>query len=132
MSNAHEGGGGGGGGGGEVFQIIPTFHKLHRKHWEGISSKIFSSPLLHNTNIMTLEKKPYEDINTLQNDKFIDWSKLKAFADDQIIIITEKFKSVLGGVENRVRKGENADFLLLPPCFQKASYKWSLKVRIVW
>ena len=63
--------------------------KLHRKLWKGISSKIFLSPSSHNGDFMTLEKKPSEDMNTLSNDKIIDWSKLKVFADDKIII-TEK------------------------------------------
>ena len=56
------------------------------------------------------------------NDKILDWTKLKVFADDKIIAI-EKLKCVLGGVENIIGKGENAGykhFLLFPQCFQKA------------
>ena len=52
---------------------------------------------------------------------FHDWSKLKAFADDKIIV-TEKLKFVLGIVENIVGKGENAGyhhFLLFPTMFSK-------------
>ena len=48
-------------------------------------------------------------INSLPNDKFLDWSKLKAFADDKINVI-ENLKFVLGWVENIVGKGENAGF----------------------
>ena len=51
----------------------------------------------------------------------LDWSKLKAFADDKMNV-TEKLKFVLGMVENIVGKGENAGyqhFLLFPQCFQK-------------
>ena len=62
--------------------------------------------------------------NSLPNNKFLDWSKLKAFADDKINV-TEKLIFVLGRVENIVRKGENAGyqhFLLFPQCFQKASF----------
>ena len=61
-------------------------------------------------------------------------AKLKAFADDKINV-TEKFKFVLGGVENKVGKGENAGyqhFLLFTQCFQKASHTGSLKVVILW
>ena len=68
--------------------------------------------------------------NRLPNDEILDWSKLKAFADDKINV-TEKMKFVLERVENNVGKGENAayqHFLLFPQCFQKASYKRSLKV----
>ena len=67
-------------------------------------------------------------INSLPNDKILDWTKLKAFADDKINV-TEKLKFVLGKVENVVGKGENAGyqhFLLYPQCFQKASYTESL------
>ena len=45
--------------------------------------------------------------NSLPNEKILDWSKLKAFADDKINV-TEKWKFVLGRVENIVEKGENA------------------------
>ena len=38
---------------------------------------------------------------------FLDWSKLKALADDKINV-TEKLKFVLGRVENIMGKGENA------------------------
>ena len=73
-------------------------------------------------------------INTLPHNKILDWSKLKAFADDKLNA-TEKLKFVLGRVENIVGKGENAGhqhFLLFPQCFQKPSLSGSLKVGIVW
>ena len=65
-----------------------------------------------------------ESSNSLPNDKILDWSKLKAFADDKINV-TEKLKFVLGRVENIVGKGENAGN-------QKAFYTGLLKVWIVW
>ena len=43
--------------------------------------------------------------------------------------------SVFDRVENIVGEGENAGyqhFLLVPKCFQKASFLGSLKVRIAW
>ena len=67
--------------------------------------------------------------NSLPNNKFWDWSKLKALADEKLNV-TEKLKYVLGRVENIVGKGENAGsqhFLQFPPRFQKASFKGSLK-----
>ena len=70
----------------------------------------------------------------LSNNKNLDWSKLKAFADDKIDV-SEKLKFVLGRVENIVGKGENAGFqhfLLFPQCFQKPSISGLLQVRIVW
>ena len=72
--------------------------------------------------------------NSLPHNKILDWSKLKAFADDKLNA-TEKLKFVLGRVENIVGKGENAGyqhFLLFPQCFQKPSLSGSLKVGIVW
>ena len=61
-------------------------------------------------------------INPLLNDKILEWSKFKAFADDKINL-TEQLLFVLGRVENIVRKGENAGyqhFLLFPQCFHRA------------
>ena len=55
----------------------------------------------------------------------MDRSKLKAFADNKMNL-TEKFKSILGGVENVMGKGENAGhqhFLLFPSCFLKVSFQ---------
>ena len=72
--------------------------------------------------------------NSLPNDKILDWSKLKAFADDKVKVI-QKLKFKLLRVENIVGKGENVGyqhFLLFPQCFQKAPYQGSLKVVIVW
>ena len=48
-------------------------------------------------------------INSLPNDKILDWSQLKAFADDKLNL-AEKFEYVLGRVENIVGKGENAGY----------------------
>ena len=59
---------------------------------------------------------------------------LKTFADNKTNV-TEKFKLVLGRVENTKGKGRNAGyqhFLLFPHCFQKASFSRSLEVLIVW
>ena len=73
-------------------------------------------------------------INSLPNDKILDWSKLKAFADDKINV-NKKLKFGLEKEENFVEKGENAGyqhFLLFPQCFQQPSFLGSLKVRIVW
>ena len=66
---------------------------------------------------------------SLPNDKFLNWFKLKTFADDKINV-TQKLKFVLGRVENIVAKGENSGyqhFLFFPQCFQKTFYTGSLK-----
>ena len=72
--------------------------------------------------------------NSLPNNKILERSKLKAFADDKLRV-TEKLKFVKGRVENIMGKGENAGnqhFLLFPKCFQKASFSRSLEFGIVW
>ena len=67
-------------------------------------------------------------LNLYQTTNFLDWSKLKAFADNKInATLLQIF--VLGWVGNIVGKGENAGyqhFLLSPQCFQKASSSVSL------
>ena len=60
---------------------------------------------------------------SLPNDTILDWSKLKAFADEKLRV-AKMIISVYDRVENIVGKGENAGyqhFLLFPRCFQKAS-----------
>ena len=71
-------------------------------------------------------------INSLPNNKILDWSKFKVSADKKINV-TEKLIFCLGTVEN-VGKGESADFqhyLLFLQCSPKSSIG-SLKVRTVW
>ena len=72
--------------------------------------------------------------NSLPNNKILDCSKLKAFADDNIRVL-KIIIFVFERVENNVGKGENAGhqhFLLFPRDFQITFYSGSLKVGIVW
>ena len=72
-------------------------------------------------------------INSLPNDKILDWSKFKEFADDKIGM-TENLKIVLGRLENIMGKGKNASyqhFLPFPQCFPQASFTGSIEVMIV-
>ena len=72
--------------------------------------------------------------NSLPNNEILDWSKLKAFADNKIDV-NEQLKFSLGGLENIVGKGENAGyqhFHLFLQCFLKLSVSGSLKLGIVW
>ena len=71
---------------------------------------------------------------TTPNDKFLDESKLKVFADDKLKVAKMTI-FLLDKAENTVGKGENAGyqhFLHFPQCFPKPSSLWSLKVGIVW
>ena len=73
-------------------------------------------------------------VNFLRNNKILDWSKLKAFADDKLNV-AEMIISLYDRVENIVGKGENAGyqhFLLFLQCFHKASFIGLLEVGIVW
>ena len=57
-------------------------------------------------------------IKPLPDDKILDWSKLKAFAEDKSNV-TKMIISVFDRVENIVEKGEIAryeQFLLFPQC----------------
>ena len=69
--------------------------------------------------------------NSLPNDKVLDSSKLKTFADDTTEL-TKKLKFVLRRVENIVGKGENAGyryFLLFPQSFLKVFFSKVVKGR---
>ena len=48
-------------------------------------------------------------INSLPNDKIVDWSNSKESAEDKSYV-TEKLKFVLGRVENILGKGEDAGY----------------------
>ena len=72
--------------------------------------------------------------NSLPNEKILDWTKLKALADDKfngakmIIFLLDRLENIVG-------KGENVGyhhFLFFLQCFQKAVSPGSLKVGIVW
>ena len=72
-------------------------------------------------------------INSLPNDKILDWSKLKAFADDKINVL-KMMIFIFDRIENIVGKEENAGyqhFLLFPQSFQMALHSGVIKTRIV-
>ena len=63
----------------------------------------------------------WEWANFVPNNKILDWSKFKAFAEDKINVM-KNLNFVLGRVENIVGKGENPGdqhFLLFPQMFSK-------------
>ena len=69
--------------------------------------------------------------NGLTLHKFLDLSKLNAFAEDKIKV-TQYLKFVLESIENIVERGEYAGyqhFLLFPQCFKDGSFSGSLKSR---
>ena len=62
--------------------------------------------------------------NSLRNNRSLDWSSLKAFADNKINV-TQKFEYVYWKVENIVGKGENAGyqhFILFTTMFWKGFF----------
>ena len=115
-------------GGNKHFLVFSQSFLLFTQQISNFQSPLFLA-FAHAFNLD--HSKPF---NSLPHNKILDWSKLKAFADDKLNA-TEKLKFVLGRVENIVGKGENAGyqhFLLFPQCFQKPSLSGSLKVGIVW
>ena len=84
--------------------------------------------------IWTKYKYELEALNPLPDDKILDWSKLKQFADDNFKF-DENSKKFSKRVENTVGKGEIArykQFFLFPQCFLKASFPGASKGVIVW
>ena len=73
-------------------------------------------------------------VDPLPDDKILDLSKLKQFADDNFIF-DENSRKFSKRVENTVGKGEIAcyeQFLLFPQCFQKACFPGASRGVIVW
>ena len=73
------------------------------------------------------------NLNPLTDDKFLDSSKLKEFADDNFKF-DENGRKLSKQVENTVGKGEiarNEQFLLFPQCFLKPCFPWPSK-GVVW
>ena len=107
------------------MSILLTNRKLLSVHSESVrSSSSEASALIwccclcyHFASELTNHHAWY--FNSLPNEKFLDWSKLKAFADDKIKL-AEKLTFLFGRVEYSVGKGENAvyqQFLLFSQCF---------------
>ena len=70
-------------------------------------------------------------INSLPNDKILDLSKYKAYADDTINM-NQKLKLDFRRVENIVGKGENdgyQHYLHFPQCFLKGFFFRAVKTR---
>ena len=73
-------------------------------------------------------------LNPLPDNKMLDWSKLKQFADNNFKF-DENSRKFSKRVENTVGKGEIAryeQFLLFPWCFQKACFLGTSKGDIAW
>ena len=107
--------------------------RCHNKSYE--QDKTVCNYILLSSDHSQFDSLPHNhDFNSLPNDKILDWSELKALADDKINV-TQKLTVSLGWVENIVGKEESAGyqhFLLFPQRFQKATFSGSLKVGIVW
>ena len=82
---------------------------------------------VHTNKVITISP-----LNSLPNDKNLNWSKLKAFADD-VIGVNEMMISLLDRIENIVGKGKNAyqHFLLFPTLFSNAFFFRVVKSQIL-
>ena len=72
---------------------------------------LYMTTILHNFTSVQIQSKP--------NDKTLGWSKLKAFADDNLIVV----KMLIYVLDRKEIKG-NAGYrqvLLFPQCFRKYS-----------
>ena len=68
----------------------------------------------------------FRPLKPLPNDKFLDMTKLKAYADDKLNFAKITIP-LCNRVENTVGKEENAGyqhFLFFPQCFPKPSSVW--------
>ena len=95
---------------------------------------------VHVTNIprailCSVDPQPHiSGFNPLPDDKFLDSSKLKEFADDNFEF-DENGRKLSKRVENTVGKGEIAryeQFLPFPQCFQMSCFPGASKGVIVW
>ena len=79
-------------------------------------------------NVLTMSK-----ITSLfPNVRILAWSKLKAFADDNVNV-TQNLKFIFERVESFLGKGENAGYQHVshfPKCFQKPHLSGSLKLDV--
>ena len=105
--------------------------KFERKFFEGILKRVKAEILLCNfikIGWVVSENKIFEkEVNSLPNNKGLDWSRIKDITDDKINV-TQILKFVSSMGENIVGKGENTGyqhFLLFPQYFQKASISGS-------
>ena len=69
----------------------------------------------------------WERVNPFPNNKFLDWSRLRAFADKKINV-TQKFNFVFRRVENFVGKEENAGYQHFSPFFTMFSKTFIFRV----
>ena len=63
-------------------------------------------------------------MNSLPYNTFLEWSKLKAFADKNVNVVYQQ-EFFLGWIENILGKGQNAsyqNFLVFPQWFQNSSF----------
>ena len=82
----------------------------------------------------SLEFVIWERVNLLPDDKILDWSKFKQFANNNFKF-NDNSRKFSKQVENTVGKGEIAryeQFLLFPLCFQKACFRGVSKGVTVW
>ena len=101
-----------------------------------VTSNFFFSHNVFKSWLLLMRQNKYlwsKGFTLYQTTKSLDWSNLKAFADNTINL-TKQLKFVVGSVENFEGKGENVGyqhFLLFLQCYQKASFSRLLKVGIV-
>ena len=107
----------------------PSLAKILKVRGSLVHSSAF---LLEFLRIFSLTRESEEDhLNPLPNDKILEMTKLKAFADDKLNVAKMTI-SLFGRVENPMGKGENAGhqhFFPFPTGFSKALFLRLVKSR---
>ena len=85
------------------ISILELFPRSQKQVWlqfvsGGVCGKTSSCKIYEY--MVTEQGSGKKKFNSLPNDKFLDWSKLKALADDKINV-AEKLKFVLGRIERK-------------------------------
>ena len=118
------------------WEIADAYSSTSYSRWDSMAPITRGLPNGKGQVINTESKEEFSYIvylNSLPNDRILDWSKVKAFADDNIKFAKMMIFFVFDRVENIVGKGENADyqhFLLFPQCFQKVFFFLSLSLSL--
>ena len=123
-----------------AIRAIPILSSAKALNWDKARDLLPGKGFISTNYRFDVTRAPYEGrafrqgLNSLPHDQLLDWTKLKAFADDKINV-AEMMNSLSDKSEDIVEKGENAGFqhfLHFPRCFQKPSFSGTLKVGYMW
>ena len=106
------------------------FKHANEKNINGGFITVFRDTVVKDKQILVILREKVV-LNSLPNDKILDVTNLKVFAEDKFNV-AKMTVSLFDRVENTVGNGENAGyqhFLLFPQCFPKPSKELKEKTR---